>query len=81
MFCYWFYEYINELLKSFLNSKIALKQTPTLKLGVTLVLTVTQAYVFANLRQVMGVPPHKHAALNLSDIPSEIQTKLLHKQH
>ena len=42
-----------------------------MKLGVTLVLTVTQAYVFANLRQVTGVLPHKHAALNLSDIPSE----------
>ena len=37
-----FIKYINELLQS----KIALKQTLTLKLGVTLVLTVTQVYVF-----------------------------------
>ena len=32
-------------------------QTLTLKLGVTLVLIVTQVYVFVNLRQVTGVPP------------------------
>ena len=35
-----------------LQSKIALKQTLTLKLGVTLVLTVTQVYVFVNLHRV-----------------------------
>ena len=49
------HEYINELLKPFLKireSKIALNQTLTLKLGVTLVLTVTQVYVFVNLRRV-----------------------------
>ena len=39
------------------QSKIALKQTLTLKLGVTLVLTVTQVYVFVNLRRVTAVPP------------------------
>ena len=33
------------------QSKIALNQTLTLKLGVTLVLTVTQVYVFVNLRR------------------------------
>ena len=32
------------------QSKNALKQAITLKLGVTLVLTVTQVYVFVNLR-------------------------------
>ena len=49
------HEYINELLKPFFKireSKIALNQTLTLKLGVTLVLTVTQVYVFVNLRRV-----------------------------
>ena len=39
------------------QSKIALKQTLTLKLGVTPVLTVTQVYVFVNLCQVTGIPP------------------------
>ena len=39
------------------QSKIALKQTLTLKLGVTLLLTVTQVYVFVNLCRVTGVPP------------------------
>ena len=44
------HEYINKLLKSFKirKSKIALNKTLTLKLGVTLVLTVTRAYVFVN---------------------------------
>ena len=40
-----------------LISKIALKQALALKLGVTLVLTVTQVYAFVNLRQVTSVPP------------------------
>ena len=44
---------INELQTPF-KIKIALKQTLTLKLGVTLVLTV---YVFVNIRQVMCLPP------------------------
>ena len=35
-----------------MESKIALNQTLTLKLGVTLVLTVTQVYVFVNLHRV-----------------------------
>ena len=39
------------------QSKIAVNQALTLKLGVTLVLTVTQVYVFVNLRQVTNVPP------------------------
>ena len=39
------------------QNKIALKQTLTLKLGVTLVLTVTQVYVFINIRKVTCVPP------------------------
>ena len=39
------------------QSKIALKQTLTLKLGVTPVMTVTQVYVFVNLHKVMCVPP------------------------
>ena len=34
------------------QSKIALKQALTLKLGVTLVVTVTQVYVFVNLCRV-----------------------------
>ena len=49
------HEHINKLLKPFYKlrqSKIALNQTLTLKLGVTLVLTVTQVYVFVNLRRV-----------------------------
>ena len=48
------YEYINKLLKPFFKirrSKIALNKTLTLKLGVTLVLTVTQVYDFVNPRQ------------------------------
>ena len=36
---------------------IALKQTLTSKLGVTLVLAVTLVYVFINLRRVTAVPP------------------------
>ena len=39
------------------QSKVALKQTLTLKLGVTLVLAVTQVYVFVNLRRVTAVLP------------------------
>ena len=49
------HEYINKLLKPIFKirqSNIALNQTLTLKLGVTLVLTVTQVYVFVNLRRV-----------------------------
>ena len=38
------------------QSKIALKQTLALKLGVTLVMTVTKVYVFINLRRVIGLP-------------------------
>ena len=41
------------------QGKIALKQTLTLKLGVTLVTTVTQVYVFVKLRQVTTVPTLK----------------------
>ena len=37
--------------------KIALKQTLTSKLGVTLVLAVTLVNVFVNLRPVTAVPP------------------------
>ena len=47
-------EYINKLLKPFFQirqSNIALNQTLTLKLGVTLVLTVTQVYDFVNPRR------------------------------
>ena len=40
------------------QSKIALQQTLTLQLGVTLVLTVTQVYVFVNLCRVTSVPPY-----------------------
>ena len=39
------------------QSKIALNQTLTLKLGVTLVLTVTQVNVFINLHQKTSPPP------------------------
>ena len=39
------------------QSKMALKQALTLKLGVTLVMTVTQVYVFVNLCRVTTVPP------------------------
>ena len=45
---------INELLKPLFkikHGKVTLNQTLTLKLGVTLVLTVTQVYVFVNLRR------------------------------
>ena len=44
----WGHEYINKPLKQIRQSKIALNQTLTLKLGVTLVLTVTQVYDFIN---------------------------------
>ena len=49
------YEYINKLLKPFLKlgkARLPYKQTLTLKLGVTLILTVTQVYVFITLRQL-----------------------------
>ena len=39
------------------QSKIALKQTLTQKVGVTLVLIVTQIYVFVNFRRVTDVSP------------------------
>ena len=54
------HEHINELLKPFFEirqSKIALMQTLTLRLGVTLVLTVTQVYVFIDLCLATSVPP------------------------
>ena len=57
---FWLYEYINKPLKPLFKirqRKIALKQILTLKLGVTLVLTVTQVYVSVNLRRVTGTPP------------------------
>ena len=50
---FFFKSCIDELQTPF-KIKIALKQTLTLRLGVTLVLTV---YVFVNLRQVMCLPP------------------------
>ena len=50
---FWVYEYINKLYTKTLfkvrQSKIVAKQTLTLKLELTLVMTVTQVYVFANL--------------------------------
>ena len=48
----WSYRYINQLLKTrfkIRQTEIALKETPTLKLGLTLVMTVTQNCVFVNL--------------------------------
>jgi len=51
----WIHEYINKLLKAFFKirqSKITLNQTLTIKLGVTLVLTVTQVYDFINPRHL-----------------------------
>ena len=39
------------------KSKIALKHTLTLKVGVTLVVTVTQVYVFVNLCRKTSPPP------------------------
>ena len=45
------------------QSKIALKQTPTLKLGVTLVLTVTHIYVFIILNQ--RLPRHLKVPLTI----------------
>ena len=58
------YEYINKLLKPFFKirqSKIALNQTLTLKLGVTLVLTVTQVYDFVNPCQETSPPPYHYS--------------------
>ena len=52
------HEYINKLLKPIFKirqSKIALNQT-YLKLGVTLVLSVTQVYDFVNPRQKTSLP-------------------------
>ena len=40
------------------QSKIALNQTLTLKLGVTLVLTATQVYDFVNLHWEISQPPY-----------------------
>ena len=40
-----------------MESKIALKEIPTLKLVLTLVMTVTQVCLFINLHQETGVPP------------------------
>ena len=45
---------INELLKA---SKIGLKETPTLKLGQTPIMTVPQVCVFVNLLRETTVPP------------------------
>ena len=48
----WSYRYINQLLKTrfkIRQTEIALKETSTLKLGLTLVMTVTQNCVFVNL--------------------------------
>jgi len=39
------------------QSKIALKETPTLKLGLTPVMTVTQHCVFVNLWRETTMPP------------------------
>ena len=69
------HEYINKLLKPFFKirqSKISLNQTLTLKLGVTLVLTVTQVYVFVNLRWETSaatlIPNHtQNYAVTISD--------------
>ena len=53
---FWVHEYINETVFKIRQGKIALKQALTLKLGVTLILTVTQVYVFVNLHQVTNIP-------------------------
>ena len=37
--------------------EIALKETPTLKLGLTPVMTVTQVCIFINLHREIAVPP------------------------
>ena len=37
--------------------EIALKETPTQKLGLTPVMTVTQVCIFINLRPEIAVPP------------------------
>ena len=52
---FWVYEYINITKTHFKirQSKIALKETPTLKLGLTLVMTVTQVCVFVNLHATL----------------------------
>ena len=50
----------DKLLKPFFKirqSKIALNKALTLKLGITLVLTVTQVYDFVNPRQETSPPP------------------------
>ena len=48
--------YINELFK-IRQSKIALKQSLTLTLEVTLVLSVSLVYIFINLRLATYMPP------------------------
>ena len=60
------HEYINELIKldfKIRQSKIALKETPILKLGVTLVLTESQVYVFVILHQDACMPSY-HKSFN-----------------
>ena len=50
--------FINEILKpnfKIRQSKITLKETPTLKLGLTPVMTITQVYVFVNLRRETSI--------------------------
>ena len=46
---FWVHEYINELLKPIRQSQIDQKETPTLKLGLTLVLTVTLVKIISEL--------------------------------
>ena len=66
----WGYDYINELIKpdfKIRQSKIALKETPILKLGVTLVLTESQVYVFVILHQETCMPSyHKSFLLTMA---------------
>ena len=55
------HEYINNLPKpnfKFRQSKITIKETPTLKLGLTPVMTVTQVCIFVNLCRETTVPPY-----------------------
>ena len=57
----WIYEYVNQLLKPKLKLGKArlqsLKETPTLKLGINPVLTVTHICVLVNLCRETAMPP------------------------
>ena len=72
-------------MKSFFKirqSKVALNQILTLKLGVTPVLTVTQVYVFVNTRERLPSPPSNRTCFLMQVLIFQLLFLLLiHCQH